>query len=504
MSVAKQTAMSGRKRTAMSERRPALSLITAALLLGGGALTGCTLAPEYQAPDSPVPATVGDAATGVDAVMLPGWQALFPDPHLRQLIATALDNNRDLRLALLDVAEARAQYRIEGAALLPSISANAEGTRQRLPADLSRTGDSTVQSQYGVNVGVASYELDLFGRVRSLKQSALESYLATEEARRSAHITLVSEVANAYLTLMADRESLRISRDTLAAQQESVDLVQGRFDLGLGSELDLRQAQAALETARASQARFQRRVDADRNALAVLVGAPLPPLPGENLDDPTVATLPDVPAGLSSSVLRLRPDILGAEHALRAANANIGAARAAFFPRISLTGSAGTASAELSGLFESGSKAWSFSPSLSLPIFSGGRNRANLDVAEVRRDRNVARYEQAIQTAFQEVADALAARDSLRREEQAQSALVTATERSLTLAEARYREGADDYLAVLDARRNLLDARQQRVAVTLDKLTNRVTLYRALGGGEQARDATLIGEAAHRRDAPRG
>ncbi|GAA5120172.1 efflux transporter outer membrane subunit [Alloalcanivorax gelatiniphagus] len=473
-------------------------------LLAALALGGCSLAPDYRQPASPVPATVGDSGAPGDGVMLPGWRALFPDPQLRQLINTALDNNRDLRLAMLDVAEARARYRIEGAALLPSISANAEGARQRLPADLNQTGASTVQSQYGVNVGVASYELDLFGRVRSLKQSALQSYLATEEARRSARITLVSEVANAWLTLMADRESLRISQETLSAQQQSVDLVRGRVDLGLGSELDLRQAEAALETARANQARFQRRVDADRNALAVLVGAPLPALAGEDLDDPTVAVLPEVPAGLSSSVLRQRPDILRAEHALRAANANIGAARAAFFPRISLTGSAGTASAELSGLFEGGSKAWSFSPSVSLPIFSGGRNRANLDVAEVRRDQNVARYEQAIQTAFQEVADALAARNSLSQEEQAQSALVTATERSLALAEARYREGADDYLAVLDARRNLLDARQQRVAVTLNKLTNRVTLYRALGGGEQADQATLVGHATANQDAPRG
>ncbi len=480
--------MSAVNRTAMkSMNRYALPLL-AALALGG-----CTLAPDYRQPASPVPATLGEADGVADSVILPGWRALFTDPHLRQLIDTALSNNRDLRLAMLDVAEARAQYRIEGADLLPSVSANGDGTRQRVPADLNNSGESTVQSQYGVNVGIAAYELDLFGRIRSLKQSALESYLATEEARHSARITLVSEVANAYLTLMADRENLRISEETQGAQRESVDLVQGRFDLGLGSELDLRQAQVALETARANRARFQRRVAADRNALAVLVGAPLPALPDDDLDAPAVATLPEVPAGLPSAVLRQRPDIRQAEHALRAANANIGAARAAFFPRISLTASAGTASSELSGLFESGSKAWSFSPSVSLPIFSGGRNKANLDVAEVRRDRNVARYEQTIQTAFQEVADALAARDSLAEEERAQSALVDATARSLTLAEARYREGADDYLAVLDARRELLTARQQRVSVTLDKLNNRITLYRALGGGGAADQATLIG-----------
>ena len=463
-------------------------------LLAALALGGCSLAPDYRQPASPVPATLGDdgiADTG--SVMLPGWRALFTGPQLQQLIDTALSNNRDLRLAMLDVAEARAQYRIQGADLLPNVSVNGDGTRQRVPGDLNASGDSRVQSQYSVNVGVAAYELDLFGRISSLKQSALESYLATEEARHSARITLVAEVANAYLTLMADRENLRISRETLSAQQESVDLVKGRFDLGLSSELDLSQARVALETARANQARYQRRVAADRNALAVLVGAPLPSLHGEDLEDPAVASLPEVPAALPSAVLRQRPDIQRAEHALRAANANIGAARAAFFPSISLTASAGTASSELSGLFESGSRAWSFSPSISLPIFSGGRNRANLDVAKVRRDQNVARYEQAIQTAFQEVADALAARDSLADEERAQTALVNATERSLTLAEARYKEGADDYLAVLDARRELLSARQQRVSVTLDKLANRITLYRALGGGGTADQATLIG-----------
>ncbi len=453
-------------------------------LLATLAVAGCTLAPEYQQPASPVPATAGDGGAD-DPLVLPGWEALFQDPQLQQLIRTALSNNRDLRLALLDVAEARAQYRIEGSALYPELSVDGDGTRQRLPADLSQTGDSNIQTQYSVGLGVAAYEVDLFGRLRSLKQSALQQYLATEEARRSAHITLVSEVANAYLTLQADRRNLRISRETVDAQQESVDLVNGRFELGLSSELEVRQAEVALETARASQARFQRLVAQDRNALAVLVGAPLPPLPDSPADelDRELAALPEIPAGVPSAVLRQRPDIQQAEYNLKAANANIGAARAAFFPRITLTGSAGTASSELSGLFDSGSESWSFSPSISLPIFSGGRNRANLDVAEVRRDQNVARYEQTIQTAFQEVSDALQARGSFTEQEQAQNALVTATRRSLTLAEARYEQGADDYLAVLDARRELLNAEQELVSVRLQKLANRITLYRALGGG---------------------
>ena len=460
--------------------RKALTALFATL-----AVAGCTLAPDYRQPASPVPDTAGDDNRVAEELVLPGWEALFQDPGLQQLIRTALSNNRDLRLALLDVAEARAQYRIEGAALYPELSVDGDGTRQRLPADLSRTGDSEIQTQYSVGLGVAAYEVDLFGRLRSLKQSALQQYLATEEARRSAHITLVSEVANAYLTLQADRRNLRISRETVEAQQESVDLVKGRFDLGLGSELEVRQAEVALETARASQARFNRLVAQDRNALAVLVGAPLPPLPhgpAEDLDS-ELAALPEVPAGVPSAVLRQRPDIQQAEYNLKAANANIGAARAAFFPRITLTGSAGTASSELSGLFDSGSESWSFSPSISLPIFSGGRNRANLNVAEVRRDQNVARYEQTIQTAFQEVSDALQARGSFTAQEQAQNALVAATRRSLALAEARYEQGADDYLAVLDARRELLSAEQELVSVRLQKLANRITLYRALGGG---------------------
>ncbi|MEQ8260383.1 MAG: efflux transporter outer membrane subunit [Alcanivorax sp.] len=465
-------------------------------LLATLAIAGCTLAPDYQPPASPVPATAGDGVGTDDPLVLPGWEALFQDPQLQQLIRTALSNNRDLRLALLDVAEARAQYRIEGSALYPELSVDGDGTRQRLPADLTQTGDSEIQTQYSVGLGVAAYEVDLFGRLRSLKQSALQQYLATEEARRSAHITLVSEVANAWLTLQADRRNLRISRETVDAQQESLDLVEGRVDLGLGSELELRQAQVALETARANQARFTRLVAQDRNALAVLVGAPLPPLPdspAEDLDS-ELAALPEIPAGVPSAVLRQRPDIQQAEYNLKAANANIGAARAAFFPRITLTGSAGTASSELSGLFDSGSESWSFSPSISLPIFSGGRNRANLDVAEVRRDQNVARYEQTIQTAFQEVSDALQARGSFTEQEQAQSALVTATRRSLTLAQARYEQGADDYLAVLDARRELLSAEQELVSVRLQKLANRITLYRALGGGVFPDRAIQVGK----------
>lgn len=464
--------------------------LAAAMMLGG-----CSMIPDYQAPASPVPTEVGNWNQSSGQVVLPGWESLFPDPQLRALIHTALANNRDLRLAMLDVAEARAQYGIEKSALFPEIDANADGTRQRLPADLSSTGDSTITSQYSVGLGVASYELDLFGRVRSLEQSALQSYLATEEARRSAQITLVSEVANAYLTLLADQQKLRISEETVESQQQSVALVQRRYDAGLGSELDVSQAQVALETARANRAQFRRLVVQDRNALSVLVSGPVPEIPEEDVIDPAVALLASVPEGLDSSVLLQRPDIQQAEFSLKAANANIGAARAAFYPSITLTGSAGTASADLSGLFESGSGTWSFAPSINLPIFTAGRLQANLDVAEVRKEQSVVQYEQAIQTAFQEVSDSLAARDFLSEQEDAQAALVDATQRSLDLAEARYEGGADDYLAVLDARRELLSARQNLVDVTLGKLTNRITLYRALGGGENADEPTTLGRA---------
>ncbi|MGD8175694.1 efflux transporter outer membrane subunit [Marinimicrobium sp. ARAG 43.8] len=456
-------------------------------------LSGCTMIPGDPTPEAPVPDAIGERAADVEPVRLPGWEALFEDEQLQALVHAALQNNRNLRVALLDVEAARAQYRIERSSLAPSLNVYADGTRQRVPGELSTTGESVVTSQYSAGLGLASYELDLFGRLRSLNAAALETYLGTEEARRSAWITLVSEVANAYLTLLADQQNLAISEETLEAQQDSVDLVTRRVDAGLGSELDVRQAEIALETARANRVRYQRLVSEDRNALAVLVGGALPVVESRDLTESTVAVLAGVPAGLDSDVLLARPDIRQAEHALQAANANIGAARAAFFPRLSLTGTVGSASREFSGLFESGNDAWSFSPQISLPIFAGGRNSANLTVAEVRRDQRIADYEQTVQRAFQEVADAMAARTFLADQIQAQSALVAATERSLELAEVRYEGGVSDYLAVLDARRELLGSRQSLVSLRQQMLANRVTLYRALGGGEWADQPTVLG-----------
>ncbi|WP_323772780.1 efflux transporter outer membrane subunit [Alcanivorax sp.] len=462
-------------------------------LLGGLMLGGCTLAPSYEQPASPVPAQLGETAIdGASELTLPGWSSLYQSAELQQLIQSALDNNRDLRLAVLDVAALRAQYQIQRADLYPNLSVDGSGSRQRLPGDLSGTGRSTLSDQYGVQVGVTAWELDLFGRVRSLKDASLENYLASEEAQRSTRLALVAQVAQSYLTLVSDRQNLAISHETVAAQEDSLALIQRRFESGLGTELDVRQAQIALQGARANQASFERQVSQDYNALAVLVGGPLPDLESVDLDSDTLALVAPVPEGLSSTLLTQRPDVQQAEHQLRAANASIGAARAAFFPSIQLTGAYGSMSSELSGLFDSGSKAWSFSPSISLPIFSGGRNKANLELAEVRQDQAVATYEKAIQTAFQEVANALQARDTLARQQQAQQALVTATEQSLTLSQQRYEQGADDYLAVLDAQRTLLSARQQLVTLKLQQLTNETELYRALGGGWDAQQPTHV------------
>ncbi|MEP5231344.1 MAG: efflux transporter outer membrane subunit [Alloalcanivorax sp.] len=462
-------------------------------LLGGLMLGGCTLAPSYEQPASPVPAQLGEATMdGASELTLPGWSSLYQSAELQQLIQSALDNNRDLRLAVLDVAALRAQYQIQRADLYPNLSVDGSGSRQRLPGDLSGTGRSTLSDQYGVQVGVTAWELDLFGRVRSLKDASLENYLASEEAQRSTRLALVAQVAQSYLTLVSDRQNLAISHETVAAQEDSLTLIQRRFESGLGTELDVRQAQIALQGARANQASFERQVSQDYNALAVLVGGPLPDLESVDLGSDTLALVAPVPEGLSSTLLTQRPDVQQAEHQLRAANASIGAARAAFFPSIQLTGAYGSMSSELSGLFDSGSKAWSFSPSISLPIFSGGRNKANLELAEVRQDQAVATYEKAIQTAFQEVANALQARDTLARQQQAQQALVTATEQSLTLSQQRYEQGADDYLAVLDAQRTLLSARQQLVTLKLQQLTNETELYRALGGGWDAQQPTHV------------
>ncbi len=464
------------------------SVLSLALM---AALGGCSLIPDYQRPDAPSPASwpEGEAYEGASAAtqggsMDLGWQAFFRDPALRRLIGVALENNRDLRTAALNVEAYRALYRIQRADLLPAVSADGSGSRTRTPGDLNQTGDSVISSQYSATLGV-SWELDLFGRLGSLREQALQEFFATAAAQRSTQISLIASVANAWLTLQADQALLQVSRDTLKTYEQSLELTQRSFDVGVASALELSQARSAVDTARVGIERYSRQAAQDRNALVLLLGQGLPkelPDAGELERD----QLAPLPVGLPSDLLYQRPDIIQAEYQLRAANANIGAARAAFFPRISLTGAAGTASSELSGLFGSGSSYWNFSPSISVPIFNAGQLRANLDYAQISRNIEVARYESAIQTAFREVSDGLAAQGTYSRQVQAQRDLLQASEDYYRLAERRYRAGVDSYLTLLDAQRQLFEVKQQFITDRLAQMTSEVELFKALGGGWDA------------------
>ncbi|MBB2756912.1 UNVERIFIED_ORG: multidrug efflux system outer membrane protein [Xanthomonas campestris] len=463
-------------------------------------LSGCTLMPRYARPDAPVPerfagtelstaSTTTDAASPEQAIDIAniGWRQVFTDPALQQVIALALENNRDLRVAALNIEVARAQYRVERAALLPAVQGTGTANNARTPSELAIPGQPQVFRTYSANIGVSAYELDLFGRVRSLKEQALQQFLSTAEARRSTHISLVAEVATAYLTLAADQQLLQLAQSTLSSQGDSYRLQQRSFELGVASQLSLRQAQTTVESARVDVERYTAQVAQDRNALVLLVGTQVPAelLPQALPDGASVDgnVLASVPAGLPSQLLQRRPDILEAERNLRAANANIGAARAAFFPSISLTASTGSSSSSLSNLFDSGTRAWSFVPTLTLPIFNAGRNRANLDMAKANRDIEVAQYEKAIQSAFREVSDALAQRETLGRQLQAQQALVDATADSYRLSQARFERGVDSYLQALDAQRALYSAQQNLITTQLSRFTNLATFYKAMGGG---------------------
>lgn len=455
-------------------------------------LAGCTtMAPKYSQPAAPVPVAWPEGpaykSTATQQAQKPladiPWQEYYVDPQLRKLIAVALENNRDLRVAALNIERSRAQYQIRRSDLFPKIDATASGNFQRIPADLSSSGKATTVEQYNVGLGVSSYELDLFGRVRSLKDQALEQYLATEQARRSVQISLVSQVAVSYLTLAADLERLKLSKDTLANQQDSYKLTKSRFDAGVSSVLDLYQAQTSVDTARVDIARYTTLVAQDENALNLVVGSTVgADLLPKALSE-TLTPLKDVAPGLPSDVLLSRPDILQAEGVLKGANANIGAARAAFFPRITLVSSVGFGSDELAGLFKGDSFAWSFAPRVSLPIFDAGSNKANLTVAEVDQDIAVAQYEKAIQTAFREVADALAQQGTIDEQVAAQQSLTNATTESYKLSLARYEKGVDSYLQVLDSQRSLYGAQQNLITTRLARLANLVNLYKSLGGG---------------------
>lgn len=473
----------------MKPLRIHIPLACAALLLAAGCTT---MAPKYSQPAAPVPAAWPEGPAYREATAkadkpvadIP-WQEFFVDPQLRKLIALALENNRDLRVAALNIERSRAQYQIRRSDLLPKVDASADGSVQRIPEGLSATGQPNTVDQYSVGLGVSSYELDLFGRVRSLKDQALEQFLATEQARRSVQISLVSEVAVNYLTLAADRERLKLAKETLASQQESYKLTRSRFEAGVSSALDLHQAQTSVDAARVDIARFTTLVAQDVNALSLVVGSPVPAdlLPAALSE--SLTALKDVAPGLPSDVLLSRPDILQAENLLKGANANIGAARAAFFPRITLVSNVGFGSDDLAGLFKGDAFTWSFAPRITLPIFTAGANQANLKVAEVDRDIAVAQYEKAIQTAFREVADALAQRGTIDDQVAAQQSLTDATAESYRLSQARYEKGVDSYLTVLDSQRSLYGSQQNLISARLSRLTNQVALYRVLGGGSE-------------------
>lgn len=454
-----------------------------AVLLAATTLSACTLAPRYERPAPPVPPawpTPGQA--GVLGADLP-WREVFQGQRLQAVIQLALQQNRDLRVAAANIERARATYRVQRADLLPRIDATGQREQSRFPAGTNPQGGAAETDLYSVSAGFSAYELDLFGRIRSLTSAALQSYFAAEENRHTVQVSLIAETASAYLTLAADQDQLALTRHTLTTRDAALDIARKRFGAGAASELDVRQAEALAEQARSDLAVAAAQVERDRNALRLLAGSEVPAdlLPPEGLAG--AGEVADAPAGLPSEVLTRRPDVLAAEYALRAQNANIGAARAAFFPRISLTGSIGTISPELSGLFESGTRTWTFTPQVSLPIFAGGTNLANLRGAEAARDAALAQYEKAIQTGFREVADALATRATIDDRLAAQDRLVDAAEAAQRLSQARYDRGVDSFLTLLDAQRTAYAARQSRLAAQLARATNRVELYRALGGG---------------------
>jgi len=461
----------------------------AATALAAAVRAACaSMTPALPVPDPGVadryPASQPDIEPGASAAGL-DWQSAFGDPRLRALIDLALANNRDLRTAILRVEEARAIHGIQRAEGLPTIGVSAEGGRSRGSGDSGPTGEPVTGSQYQVGLGLAAWELDLWGRVRSLEQAALQQYLATEEARRAVAQAVVTQVAQGYLALRELDERLVLAQSALDSRNESLRIFTRRHEVGAASKFELAQVRTLSSQARSLVAQLQQQRAAQANALVQLVGTPVDLAPSQGALEDAAVVVP-LSAGLPSALLLQRPDILAAEHRLRAANANIGAARAAFFPRITLTGSAGWASRELDGLFESRTRTWSFLPSLSLPLFDGGGRRASLDLAEVRRDLAVADYERVVQAAFREVADALGAQQWLDEQVQAQAEALEAQAERARLARLRYDAGAAAFLEVLDAQRDLLTAQQQLVQARRATLASRTALYAALGGGAGA------------------
>jgi multidrug efflux system outer membrane protein len=475
--------LSNRGGHAAVKRRSGAAMMAVAALLGA-----CSLQPVYHRPDAPVAgaypagASYGPPGTGSLPATEIGWRDFLTDPRLQRMVEIALANNRDLRVAALTVRQMQAQYRIQRAAMFPQVSAGASSSASRTPGSLSSTGKAEVLHDYTVGPS-ASWVIDFFGRLESLKDMSLQQYLATAQARKAFEILLVSQVADQYLTILASDEQLAVTRGTLQTAQASYKIVQLKYETGTASELDLRLAQTVVEQAQANDAAQVRLRAQAENALVLLLGQPLPQdlPPPVHLDNQSI--LADISAGLPSDLLTRRPDILQAEAVLRSENANIGAARAAFFPRITLTAGLGTASSALGGLFGAGSSVWSFVPSLVLPIFDAGANQANLDISKVRKDIGIAQYEKAIQTAFREVADGLAARGTYDDQLAAMQRYTDAEQSRLQLAQMRYDNGVDGYLGVLTAQTDLYAAQQALVMARLNRLTSLVDLYRSLGGG---------------------
>ncbi|MCP8891145.1 efflux transporter outer membrane subunit [Sphingomonas faeni] len=485
---------------------PMLSRKTALMFAAGLTLAGCNLAPKYVRPELSVPAATpagpAYAATDAAGAIMPAdtaWEAFFTDDRLRRVIRTALENNRDLRVSVANVAQARAQYRVQRADLFPTLAANGSATYQKSPFGVvgGGTGGGTggtgggaggaVSSGradiYSANVGVSAWEIDLFGRVRNLTQAQQEQYFAAEENRNAAQVSLIAEIATQWLTMAADQDRLKIAQDTAKAYGQTVKLTQDRFRIGIASELEVRQASTSYDQARSDIAEATTLIAQDQNALNLLAGTTLTAdlLPAR-LEE-TSPTLENLPSNLPSEVLLRRPDIASAEHQLIAANANIGAARAAFFPNISLTAAFGTISLGLSNLFGSGTQNWSVAPSVSQTLFDFGKNKGNLRYAQATRDAAVATYEKSIQTGFREVADALARRGTIGAQLKAQTSLRDNAAGAFKLSELRFRAGIDTFLNTLDSQRSLYTAQQSLLAARLTRDSNSVELYRALGGG---------------------
>lgn len=469
--------------------------------LAGMLLSACNLAPKYEQPVAQVPENFS-AQTGTslqaNAISLSYAQAQdwIQNPKLREVIALALSHNRDLRVAVDNIEKARAQYGITRADLLPGITAQGQGTRSRTSADLSSNGQSTISEQYTAQLGFTSYEIDFWGRVRNLSEAGLQAFLQSEDNQRNVQIGLVADVSNAWLTLAADMARLQLAQDTLASREKAYALTKRMFEIGSTSGLVLAQNLSTVETARADVAAYTSQVARDRNALQLLVGGVLSAdvLPSAQtlmLAEPDNLALLPVPQDLPSSVLLQRPDVQSAEHNLRAMNANIGAARAAMFPSITLTGSVGSGSRELDQLFGAGNGTWSFMPQIRLPIFDGGRLRAGVHVAEANQRIAISQYEKAVQTAFKEVADALADRAQWGERLGAQAGMVQATQKAFELSEARFQAGVDNYLTVLDAQRSLYAAQQTLISLRLAEQINRVTLWKALGGQETLAESAV-------------